>query len=348
MPEDVPLVLDFVPPLSLHRGPSFVLAVAVLGLALGALLIGLRVHARRLERARARERAQLSEQAPLREGLHAVLEGNIESRESGTPVVATVTERRSEVDPSGWTEIHREVTARAFDLETGTGTVRVEPGLNALVAATLDGETRTPTGRTRRAELERGSRVLAYGSLVRERHAFAVYRGGAEGWTLRAPRGGRVLLADAALVTRYDHRIQILHRFTNVALPLWLAFHAVCTSPFLVASFAGTQTSSTLLDWIDEEERGKALLAWRRRVRTQTTDGLIVESTVASPVEVELRTQNVTTVPLLRSAWPAACYVGGEAWIFAPPVLLALIAAPIALLILRRRYRHATPWYDRT
>lgn len=343
MSEDAPLVLDFVPPLSLHRGPAFVLVVAILGLALGALLIGLRLHARRLALARARERAQLCEQRPLREGPHVVLEGNIDSREPGAPVVATVTERQSEIDATGWAEVRRDVVARAFDLDTATGTVRIEPGPNVLVAAELDEERRAGATRARRAELGHGSRVIAYGTLVRERHAFAGYRGGAEGWTLRAPRRGRVLLADAALATRYDRRIEVLRRFTNVALPVWLAFHVFCTSPFLVASFTGTQTSTQVVSGPDSLLPENAY-----ELRTRTHDGLVTASRVSYVTLDTLHARSVETVPLLRSAWPLACFVGGEAWIFAPPVYVGLLAAALALFGLRVRYRQATPWYDRT
>ena len=348
MPDDAPLSLDFVPPLSFGPGPSFVLDVALLGLALGALLIGLAVHARRLARARAREREQLGEDSPLRAGAYAVLEGNIDSREPGPPVQVTLTETRTDVRSSRPRPTARQVVARPFDLETATGTVRVEPGTDLLVAAELDIEERSLTAHVRRAELQHGNRVIVYGTLTRERHAFAGYRGGAEGWTLRAPRGGRLLLADAALATRYDARIRLLRAFTGFAIPLWLVFHAVCTSAFLYASFAGTQTSTQLLDRQDEEPTFGPIPHGRNYLlHTVTQDGLALDSRVDAHTGEALFAANAKAVPLLRTRFRSACYVGGEAWTSVPAVGGGLLVAVVLLSLVRQRYRHATPWYDR-
>lgn len=346
-------MLDFVPPLSFGRGLSFLLDVTLLGLALGAFLVGVVVHMRRLTAARERERAQLATSRPLAASPHAVLSGTIVTQGTAIPVRATLHERRSEVDVSGWSEQRREVIAEPFDLETDTGMVRIEPGSDLLVAAELDEVSYGMGTRSRSAVLEHGTKVIAYGSLQRERHAFAGYRGGAEGWTLRAPRrasagSARLLLADAALATRYDARIAVLRRFSLVALPLWLAFHALFSSAFLVASFTGTQTRTHLVDWtLAEPGVGKLPFLHHYRIETRTDDGLTLESRVVPELADFLRYQDVESLPLLRSSWPAACYVGGEAWTAAPAVGGAMLATLIALLMLRARYRQVTPWYDR-
>lgn len=338
--------LNFVPPSALGRGASLLFDVALLGLAPGAFLVGLRAHAHRLERARAREHAQLREHAPLQAGTYAVLEGNIDSRDAVAPIQVTVTEPHSPVAPSGFHAAMRQVIARPFDLETAAGRVRVEPGYDPLVAAALESEQHTSAARVRRAELEHGNRIIAYGTLSRERHAFAGYRGGADGWTLRAPGGHRMLLADAALTTRYDERIRVLRRFTRFALPLWLAFHAIYTLPFLVGSFTGTQTRTELLDW---EPMGPVLDEDRRHdwIQTRTAEGLTLEARIPEATGRKLRERRVTQIPLLHSAWKSACYVGGEAWTSTTAVGFGLSLSVFALAMLRARYRRATPWYDR-
>jgi len=334
----LPDALDFGPPFSLGRGASFVLDLAVLGFALGAFLVGLHLHGRRLIAARAAERAQLADQKPLREGLHIVLEGFIDSRGETPPVRVSVTDFLYDVAPTGWLDGPQVVQAQAFDLETPHGPVRIEPGDRTLVATELVHESRTATSRTRSATLEHGTRIVAYGALRRERHQFSGYRGGAEGWTLRSPARGRLLLADGALGTRYDGRIAVLQRFVRLAFPAWIIFHALCTSAFAVGVFTGRQASTNVQAW--DIQRPRVLM-------TETDDGLRLVAPLKAPTAQSLQESGVAAVPLLRSAWPAASYVGGEGWTSGPAVFGGLLAALAAFAVLRHRYRQATPWYDR-
>lgn len=330
--------LDFGPPFSLGRGASFVLDLALLGFALGSLLIGLYLHLRRLIAARAIERAQLADQGPLREGQNMVLEGIIDSRGETPPVRVRVTDFAHDVAPSGWLHGPRVVLAEAFDLETAHGTVRVEADARTFVATELVHERKDASAWVRTAALERGTRIVAYGALRRERHDFAGYRGGAEGWTLRSPARGRLLLADEALGNRYDDRITVLQRFLRIAAPTWLVFHALCTSAFLVGTFTGTHTITYVTEWT---------FGSPELLHTRTEDGLELDTTLKVSIATALHEESVAIVPLLRSPWRSACYVGGQGWTSGPAILGGLLAALVALGVLRHRLGQATPWYDR-
>ena len=355
---DAPLTLDFVPPLALGPAASFLLDVTLLGLALGALLVGLRVHARRLARAGERERRHLAAPPDFREGAHTVLRGTLVDHPASGParVQITVHERRPDQTAS-FTEVWRDTIATPFELDTSGGVVHVELDPDAFVAAdldTIDSPASPHVGaleRTRSVDLRAGASVLAYGVLHRESRPFGGYRGGAEGWTLRPPRGGRLLLLTSALERRYDERIALLRACTNLGLPLWLLFHAVYTLPFVAASFFGQQTQTGVLDVHQEVQRGgsAAPLAHVFTVSTATSDGLTIEARVKEGTARELEAAHALRAPLLRTgSWRAASYVGGEAWVSAPPVLAALLGSVAALLVLRVRYRRATPWYERT
>ena len=154
--------------------------------------------------------ARLAKRAswPLSAGPGRVVRGKVEplgSEETAASVTVvqeacniTVKQARSHE----WEEVSRECAAVPFALVRDDGQrVRVEPGEDLLLVDVLTTEVPDPTSkrRVRRAEASRGEVFCAYGEL--HKHAGpegGAYRGNAEPWVLRPPRGtGRMLLTSA-------------------------------------------------------------------------------------------------------------------------------------------------------
>lgn len=328
--------------------------IALLGLGLGALLIGLWAHRRRLERARTLERELLDARGELTPGRDAVVHGLVLQNAdlSSGDVVVSVTQHRRPQSAEPLREVYENLlplvrggvqatsSAAPFYLESEHGTVRVEPGTRVLIATEWQAD---PAREHLPLHIKVGDTLYAYGLLTRTAHTFGGYRGGAQGWLMRAPPRGRVVLATSALRDRYNARIEVLRDFVRWALPLWLGLHAIVSAPFLIASFFGTQTS------INVESVYEGNAPYRGpKLETRTDDDITLRSPVTRTTQRAIDEEGIHRIPLLRvGTHKPLWYVGGEAWTVLPLVLTMGGFWLFSLLRLRVRYLRATPWYDR-
>lgn len=110
-----------------------------------------------------------------------------------------------------WTESDRRVLVAPFYLEHATGErIRVEPTQEAHLMDDLDGVIFVDrTKRKRFAELIPGEQVIATGHLSRGHDPEVSgqgYRGGCDGWVLRPPSSGAMLLSTKPLDAPFRHR----------------------------------------------------------------------------------------------------------------------------------------------
>lgn len=201
--------------------------------------------------------ASAEEPAPLAVG-DIVLFGTVEyARDENVAVRVEVDQHGEESESSGvwshkWTETKRRVLVAPFYLKLSSGErVRVEPSADVLLVDSMDGKIRVDlTHRIRSAELTPGETVFAAGTLVRAVDPESAaggggYRSPGEGFVLRPPRSGKMLLSSEPLGNRFRERSRF-HRSWFFYILITAAVFHVAFLGYHVRRYWGETTTATI------------------------------------------------------------------------------------------------------
>jgi hypothetical protein len=353
-------------------GPSFLLGVLLLLCGVGAVLAALFAHARALAARGRREADAISRPGPLFAGPSKVVRGRVSLAEGATSAVRVVVQQRVKNHTSKnskwhtWEETERAVEAQPFyltreaDATTGPGgdggdVVLVEPSHDVFVVDAL--ETRavpgTVTRRERVCEVSEGEVFSAYGTLVRGAHprARSAYRDGAQGWILKPPRTGKMVLASGTIDARYDGRVSFVRGWTTVLTVAWAVFNLFVTVPFLAATAFGEHEIAEVTGERTWVTRNKNTSTNHYAVRVLTESGYRFEREVSSRGYYTLQRQRLTTgvrVPVVHAlGWERASYLGDGPTMSGLALILGLIASGVSAGLFYSGYRGAYAWYDK-
>ncbi|MDC3958216.1 hypothetical protein [Polyangium jinanense] len=341
-----------------HLGPLFssflVDGVGTLGfLALfGAALLA---RARKRAEARAAE-ASFDGEKQLVVG-EAMVFGKVERAEgSETTVRVEVDQHGEESESSGvwshkWTEKSRRVMVAPFYLRLASGErVRVEPRDDVFLVDEMDGLVRVDLkSRMRYAELTPGERVYASGVLSRapdpESQPGAGYRSGREGFVLRPPRSGRMLLSSQPLGERFHDRARFHERWAGWILLAAISFHVIFLG-YHVRRWAGTDTTATISKLDHYVTKGDDTVTHHYRVWLTPRDGVSVDDEVEPEDFAWMHEGQIVPVRLVEGPFASTTTIGGHLTVhdLAWSVVPLLIGA---WLIYRFRERATRPWYER-
>ncbi|TKC98216.1 hypothetical protein [Polyangium fumosum] len=341
-----------------HIGPmlsSFLVdGVGTLGFVV-ASGVALLARARKRAEARAAE-ATFDGEKQLVAG-EAVLFGKVERAEgSDTTVRVEVDQEGEESESSGvwshkWTEKKRRVFVAPFYLRLASGhRVRIEPRDDVFLVDEMDGLLRVDLkARTRYAELTPGERVYAAGVLSRapdpEAQPAADYRTGGEGYVLRAPRSGRMLLSSQPLGERFHERARFHGRWAMWIALTAITFHLLFLG-YHVRRWAGTDTTATIRKLDHYVTESDDTLTHHYRVWLTPRDGLSVDDEVEPEDFAWMHEGQIVPVRLVEGPFASSTTIGGHltvhdlAWSVVPLLLGAW-------LIYQYRERASRPWYER-
>lgn len=230
------------------RLPGSVSLPLALLFALGAIVVLVLLVRRALQhRAWADEAREVMTQAKeraLRPGVH-VLAGRVHTADRQPAIRVRIRETGSQWQNKHgdhqhrWTEVHREVDVRPFDLVTESGAVRVEPDASVKLVDELVTVRRiTVDEREREASLDAGEHVFVSG-LVRRLRGEGAYRGGGGGWVMRAAPGATLVCSTASLCEPHERWARFYRGAALVcALPA-LAITAFLTLSYFPLAFGG-------------------------------------------------------------------------------------------------------------
>lgn len=222
-----------------------------------------------------------------------VVRGTVEGDPSRGPVVrCELRQQGREWQGKGgwshqWTEVDRRYTVAPFEVRTERGDlVRVEPDANpmlvSLLTETLQHDRVT---RTRVAHVKPGDAVTVIGAQTATgdpRAASLGYRGSAEGTVLRAPRGGRMIVATEALDEAYGDRAALHRNWAVTFASLLLGVNALFYAGYWARFADGRPTLVTVTERDTYITRSKNGASTHYRIRgTGRIDGeefTVVES----------------------------------------------------------------------
>jgi hypothetical protein len=338
--------------------------VGVLGVGLGALLAAVVARYFAFRRAERNELAWLREKSevPLSPGARRVVRGRVDvDGDDDVAVRVDIEQTVKNFTNKGnrwhtWTEIGRRVEARPFYLESPGGEpVYVEPDVRAFVVDDIESTypIDRPLRRIRVADVRRGETYYAYGDLARGPHprARSAYRDGT-GWILRVPRGDRMILATSVLRDRYGARARFLLVTALLAIPVFVAFHAFATYPYLATLFAGEVTSARVdRAWTyDTTNKG--------RTTTNYAMSIIVPGAPPETHRISLETYRwiqraraeggPVAIPVVQAPrWTSVVYLGDAPYVSTFVIVFASIFAGALGLTAFVLYSKVGPWYDR-
>ncbi|HRG94649.1 MAG TPA: hypothetical protein PLR99_00280 [Polyangiaceae bacterium] len=357
-------------------GPSFLLGVLLLLCGGGAVLAALFAHARALAARGRREADAITRPGALFAGPSKVVRGRVSLAEGATAAVRVLVKQRVKNHTSKnskwhtWEETERVVEAQPFYLTrlddpeggaTADGgadsgeTILVEPSHDVFVVDTL--ETRavpsTVTRRERVCEVSEGEVFSAYGTLVRGAHprARSAYRDGAQGWILKPPRAGKMVLASGTIDARYSGRVSFVRGWGTVLTLAWAVFNLFVTVPFLAATAFGEHEIAEVTSQRTWTTRNKNSTTHHYAVRVLTESGYRFEREISSRAYYHLEKQRLATgvrVPVVHAlGWERASYLGDAPTMSGLALVLGLVAAGISALLFYSGYRGAYAWYDK-
>ncbi|HQY60991.1 MAG: hypothetical protein IPF92_18645 [Myxococcales bacterium] len=364
-----PSIVDLEAAGHMSAGPSFLLGVLLLLFAVGAALAALFAHARALVIRGRREADAITRPGPLFAGPSKVVRGRVAFAEGSTEAVRVLVKQRVKNHTSKnskwhtWEETERVVHAQPFyltrqaDTEPGADgeAVLVEPSHDVFVVDAL--ETRAAresvTRRERVCEVSEGEVFSAYGTLVRGPHprARTAYRDGAQGWILKPPRTGKMVLASGTIDERYTGRVSFVRGWTAVLTVVWAVFNVFVTVPFLAASTFGEHEIAEVTGDRTWTTRNKSSTTHHYAVQVLTESGYRFEREIASRGYYAIQQQRVTSgvrVPVVHAlGWERAAYLGDRPTMNAAAIIFGLIAAGVSAGLFRAGYRKAYAWYDK-
>lgn len=345
-----------------HFSPeaSFFFGVLVLGFG-GAGLVFLLFHrAKALRERQAAEERAFGSPSELTPGPNKLVRGTVDA-EGGEAIAVRVEVFQKVKNHTSknnswhtWEEIHRKTQSRPFYLlRDGGEPVMVEPGDDVFVIDDMQ-TTYRDQGHERRCrycDVESGETFSAYGTLVRAPHPRAAsgYRDGT-GWVLRPPANGRTYLASGAIKDRYPNRIQHLQRWGVGALLAFVAFHALATVPYLVASFAGEREEAQIVShrtWITTNKNSRTT---HYGLTARTASGYTFEREVpSSTYDLGIRYEGLgTRVPSVHfSDWSWAAYLGDRPTMNGIAIIVGIVGSAIAAGAFAASYGAKHAWYDR-
>ncbi|MDI3290661.1 hypothetical protein [Polyangium sp. 15x6] len=341
-----------------HLGPlisSFLVdGVGTLGF-LALCAAALLARARKRAEARAAE-ASFDGDKQLVAG-EAVLFGKVERAEgSETTVRVEVDQDGEESESSGvwshkWTEKKRRVFVAPFYLRLASGErVRIEPRDDVFLVDEMDGLVRVDLkSRMRYAELTPGERVYAAGVLSRapdpEAQPTAGYRSGGEGYVLRPPRSGRMLLSSQPLGERFHERARFHARWAGTILLVAISFH-VAFLGYHVRRWAGTDTTATIFKLDHYVTKSDDTVTHHYRVWLSPRDGISVDDEVEPEDFAWMHEGQIVPVRLVEGPLASNTTIGGHLTIH----LLAWAVVPLLFgvwLAYHLREHTTRPWYER-
>jgi hypothetical protein len=352
-------MIDFTPNNSVSFEVGVLFGVLWVGLGTVGFIAYLAFRAWRLRALQEHEDRYTHERATwkLSSGPSRVLHGRV-SVDDGTDVAVEIDIHQTVEDHTQksstwhtWNETARNMTAKAFKLETEEGSiVLVEPEREVLVVDRLATEypPSTPRKRVRAARVRHGDSVFVYGDLY-EGPSGGVYRGGG-GFVLRPPRNKGLLVSTEAMRERYTERVRYSWR---AALGLFaaLCFAQLFLGGFTLASFAGIRTTGSVTRVNEYDSHTKNGSVRHYELWADTADGFTVHDEVSGGAFAEVsrarKRGEVATVPIVRTD-----HLGFASFIGAPHVSLVIIVTSVVFQALgfvyvTRKYRERFAWYDR-
>lgn len=341
-----------------HVGPlisSFLVdGVGTLGFL---ALFGAALYARARKQAEARSaEASFDGAKPLVPG-EVVLFGEVERAEGAeTAVRVEVDQAGEDHETSGswshrWTEKGRRVLVEPFYVRLGSGDrVRVEPRDDVFLVDEMDGVIRVDLKtRVRYAELTPGERVYASGTLSRaqdpESPPAAGYRSGREGFVLRPPRGGRMLLSSQPLGERFLERARFHGRWAKWILLCAFVFHALVLG-FHLRRWVGTDTTAPIVRLHHYTTRSEDSIDHHYMVWMSPREGVLVRDHVDEGDFAWMQEGQPVRLRLVEAPFEKRTTIGPHltVHVFAWSVVPLLLGA---WLLYRRREDATRPWYER-
>ncbi|MDI1444053.1 hypothetical protein [Polyangium sp. 6x1] len=341
-----------------HLGPLFssllVDGVGTLGF-LALFAAALLARTRKRAEARAAE-ASFDGERSLVPG-EAMLFGKVERAEgSETTVRVEVDQEGEESESSGvwshkWTEKNRRVLVAPFYLRLASGDrVRIEPRDDVFLVDEMDGLVRVDLkSRTRYAELTPGEGVYASGVLSRaldpEAQPGAAYRSGREGFVLRPPRSGRMLLSSQPLGERFHERARFHGRWAMWIVLSALAFHIMFLG-YHIRRWAGRDTTATIQKLDHYVTESDDTITHHYRVWLSPREGVSVDDEVEQEDFAWMHEGQILPVRLVEGALASNTTIGGHLTVHH----LAWSVVPLLFgvwLTYRLRENATRPWYER-
>lgn len=345
----LPEVIEVGSPGQLGPTSTSVLLLIFFG-ALAAVFLDALVRAVREARLARQAAAQGARPAPPAEG-PAVVFGAVQmARDEAVAMRVEIDQEGSESQSSGsysfaWKEVDRRIEMRPFYVLLASGErVRVEPDKHAFLVDAMDGMILVhETARTRYAELSPGEEIYAVGELRRAHDpelSPTGYRSGKDGWVLRAPPGGDLLLSSEALDQRFRRRARAARVTAATAAALALAL-AGLYAPYFDRAVRGEVVEAKVVDRTlhsGDNSRSYSLTveASGGRISLPATESAY-DRAESLPMRVPVR---------LVKAWPWASTLGRENGIEIGGVLGG-VAVVILMLFLRAHFRaKSSAWYE--
>lgn len=285
----------------------------------------------------------------------AILYGTVEP--DGGPAVRVEIDQRGEEwsHKNGWShrwrETARRVTARPFFLVLPSGEkVRVEPDPGVFLVDKLDQLVRRQHNqRTRAAELTPGEVVYASGALVEgevdQASAFRGYREPPKRkLVLRAPRGGRMLIASERLGRRYLGRVWFHACWAFYAAAALAFMHGAFFLGYHLRAFRGHVVQARIdkkHTYVTSSGKSRTVhhdlwLAW--------DGGYFIEDAASRTFS---RVEVGDVVPVVDVAgWRQARALGRAATVSASRALVMIGLSLLMAFGYRHRRERSRPWYD--
>jgi hypothetical protein len=334
-----------------YLGPVLTAALLLLFFGLFAAMIGnaVRRAIREGRLARAAE-AQGAQRAPLEAG-PAVLFGKVQmAHDEAVAMRVEIDQAGKESESSGtysfaWEEVDRRVEMRPFYLLLRSGErVRVEPDGRAFLVDAMDGMIVVKeNARTRFAELSPNEQIHAVG-LLRRGHDPEVaptgYRGGGDGWVLRAEPDGELLLSSEPLEQRFRRRARAA-RWMALVATLFAAALAGVVSPYLARVALGEHASGTVLG--AQRHKDEDSVSYRVDVQMDRFQ-LSLSCDEATYDRVDKVPKSVPVI--FVRAWPSASLLGEENGMHAGDLAVGVVFLGLAAAALARIRSKSTAWYE--
>lgn len=355
--------LDYIGSWRFGQALSVILGLGLAGVVPFAVLAARLVASRRL-RATDAESARTFDGStkPLAAGAGCEVKGVVEPDSTASPVaeVEIVQEANDHTLRNSkwhtWEERQRDVRVRPFYLRCDDGqVVLVEPSRDVLVIDDLElvATPHLPRRRIQRCVVDAGETVVVYGDLHRAHHprAQGTYRDAGEGFVLRAPDAGRMVLATDAIKVRHSERAASLHTWFRFCGALWLAFAMFVLAPFALAITVGRHENARL-DWESNVVIGGNVLSQNHHVETVTTAerkiaGDVPPETFEAIRKAHFWAEGPVSVPVILNPPPFGGYLGREPSLGVAPVIGSLFAWAFLFFALWAHHRTKYAWYDR-
>jgi hypothetical protein len=337
--------------------------LSLLGLALLGFALVRRAQA--IGRARLAAATAKDAAAPLHLG-PCVIAGTVLAEGEGAPITVEIeqtgrewtTNKRRTRWEHRWSEQRRKVTVRPFYVaREGGERVRIEPNDRAFLVDKLDRTVDTGHRvRLRSAQLSAGERVYISGEMVRASDpGLGGYREGAEGWILRPPRDGRMLVSTEPLDARHRDRGRVYRNLALQAAVVLAILNGAIFLPYQVLRLTGRPVEATVIstnttrEWVTRKRGGY----WRYHrwlvAAADSPEPLALHAEISRQFlnDLDAGVHPKTAPFVVSTRWPSFQLVGSAPTATANALGLGvLLGAGFAIFYVLRAVR-SRPWYDR-